>query len=385
MFDHFRRILLVLAIFLVSGWFYKQWRNDHGGYGLFDLLEGRDEKSEAVTPGSGPLLGESDVPGLANFSAESAKVARMVLPAVVSIDTKSQVKVRPRNMKELLQGFGLGVQSGLGSGVIVSKEGHILTNNHVIAGSNQILVTTNDQKTYPAEVIGANAQVDIAVIKIVDTHEEFSALSFANSDLVDVGEVVFAVGNPFGLSGTFTQGVISATQRRFSDMANSFLQTDTVINPGNSGGPLVNIYGEIVGINVSIFTGDRDVQAWQGVGLAVPANDAKAAFKSLLRQGPPQIGYLGITLRETPVAVGSGFSTTLGVVIDQVQENSPAAGAGLQPGDIIAAINNQPLESPDQVFLLIRSTQPGSKIAFSIIRGGQTLGINATIQARPQM
>jgi len=395
MLEHFRRILLVLVIFFVAGWLYKQWRDDHGGYGLFDLLKGRDGSAQNYTAAQKPVLKAGDMPSLAAFSAESAKLAQAVLPSVVSIDTDTVKRERT--------GFFLSYQyrviPGLGSGVIVSKEGHIVTNNHVVAGTSQILVTTNDQKTYQAEVVGADTQLDIAVLKIIGGEGEFPALSFGNSDSAKVGQLVFAVGNPFGLSGTVTQGIISATQRSISDIwaprkaegpplgngtGNRLLQTDTVINPGNSGGPLVNIYGEIVGINVSIYTSNEKVQAWQGVGLAVPANDVRAAFQSIMEQGPPQTGYLGITLQQRPVAIGSGFNATLGVVVDEVQPNSPAMVAGLRPGDVIAALNGKSLDSPDQVFLAVRATPPGNKITFTVIRNQRPETLTATIRPRPK-
>jgi len=383
MLEHFRRILLVLAIFFVAGWLYKQWRVTQDGFGLFDLLRGDDGSAQSYTTPTTPVLTAKDMPGLAAFSEESAKLAKAVVPAVVSIDTNTATVQRERFGP--LQILRRRIIPGLGSGVIVSKEGHIVTNNHVVAESDEILVTTNDQKTYKAEVVGADTKLDIAVLKIIGGGHDFPALTFGNSDLAKAGQVVFAVGNPFGLSGTVTQGIISATQRRKSDTTNDLLlQTDTVINPGNSGGPLVNIYGEIIGINVSILTaGDEKSQSWQGVGMAVPANDVRMAFQKIMQQEPPKIGYLGITLQR-PVAIGSGFSAKLGVVVDEVQPNSPAMASGLRPGDVIAAINGKALETPEDVFLVIRATPPESQIVFTVIRQGKVETVTATIKPLPQ-
>ncbi len=182
--------------------------------------------------------------------------------------------------------------TGLGSGVIVSKEGHILTNYHVVRNAQQIQVTTFDHKTHEAKLLGADADMDIAVLQIADG-ATYPPLPFADSDKTRVGEMAFAFGSPFGFEFTVSRGIVSATQRRLSEVGNDYIQTDTVINPGNSGGPLVNYLGEIIGINVSIYTENQNAHSWQGIGLALPANDAKAAFEAVLGKNPRIPGYLG--------------------------------------------------------------------------------------------
>lgn len=379
MVDHIRRIIIAIAIFVVAGLLYQRWRENHGGYGLFDLLAGKTGAGqEKFSTQTTPKLTDSDVPGLARLSEESTKLAAAVLPAVVSINTRTVGKVPVENV------FGLplyryGVSPGLGSGVIVSKEGHVVTNFHVIKDAAQIKVTTNDHKVHDAEVIGIDDRVDIAVLRITGGGE-FPALSFASSDEARVGQVVFAVGNPFGLSGTVTQGIISATQRRLSDSGNDLLQTDTVINPGNSGGPLVDIHGAIIGINVSIFTGDQNVHAWQGVGLAIPANEVRTAFERIMHRGAPVVGYLGIDVSLVSL---DRDGRVLGAQIDVVGAGSPAAKAGLLPGDIIVKFAGRSIESATDVIKYIQMTKPGEKVSITVLRDNQALEITATIERRP--
>ncbi|MEI6535160.1 MAG: trypsin-like peptidase domain-containing protein [Verrucomicrobiaceae bacterium] len=379
MFDHIRRIIIALAIFLVAGLFYRHWREGHGGYGLFDLLAGKTSAGqEKFSSPSSPKLTDSDVPGLAKLSEESAKLAAAVLPAVVSINTRTVGKVPVENV------FGLplyryGVSPGLGSGVIVSKEGHVVTNLHVVKDAAQIKITTNDRKIHDAEIIGVDDQLDIAVLRISDG-TSFPALAFASSDEVKVGQVVFAVGNPFGLTGTVTQGIISATQRRLSDSGNDLLQTDTVINPGNSGGPLVDIHGTIVGINVSIFTGDQNIHSWQGVGLAIPSNEVRAAFERIMHKGPSIVGFLGIDVSLVSL---DRDGRVLGAQIDVVGVGSPAAKAGLRPGDVIVKFAGRSIESAKDVIEYIRMTKPGEKVNITFLRDGKFTEISAAIERRP--
>ena len=379
MFDHIRRFIIALAIFAVAGLFYQRWREDHGGYGLFDLLARKTGAGQQkFSAPSSPKLNDSDVPGLARLSEESTKLAAAVLPAVVSINTRTVGKVPVQNV------FGLplyryGVSPGLGSGVIVSKEGHVVTNYHVIKDAAQIKITTNDHKVHDAEVIGVDDRLDIAVLRIAGGGQ-FSALGFASSDEAKVGQVVFAVGNPFGLSGTVTQGIISATQRRLSDSGNDLLQTDTVINPGNSGGPLVDIHGSIVGINVSIFTGDQNVHAWQGVGLAIPSNEVRTAFEQIMHKGAPVVGFLGIDVSLVSL---DPESRVLGAQIDVVGTGSPAAKAGLLPGDVIVKFAGRSIESATDVINYIQMAKPGEKISITVLRNGQFIEFIANIERRP--
>lgn len=384
MLEQFRRILLVIIIFFAATWLYRQWQARQGGESLFDYIQTNSTTPEKFTSPSTARLTATDVPGLARLSEESAKLAGSVLPSVVSIDTATISRVAVRDIFGYLRGYRNDVAPGLGSGVIVSKEGHVITNYHVIKGATQIKITTNDRKSYKTEIIGADSQRDIAVLKIVGGGNNFPALNFANSDEARAGQWVYAVGNPFGLTGTVTQGIISATQRRFSDTSNALLQTDTVINPGNSGGPLVNIYGDIIGINVAIFTrGAVTSQAWQGVGLAVPANDVKESFQAIMNRGAPVLGFLGIEVNPEPVAVDSALGTTLGAMVETVNQESPAAKAGIQVGDVIMQFGPRTFNSVDELMLMIAKARPGQEIPMIVVRDGRLLNIKAEIAPRP--
>ncbi len=388
MLEHLRRIIIALAIFVAAGLLFRQWRVNHEGYGLFDMLgSAQNERLKTVTA-KAPVskLTTGDVAGLIKLSEESANLAAAVLPSVVSINTLSAQEVRD------VFGFVRGYRGspGLGSGVIVSKEGHVMTNYHVVKdiakvnGVLQIKVTTEQHKSYAAEIIGMDPALDVALIRIKGGNEEFPALAFANSDEVRTGEMVFAVGNPFGLSGTVTRGIISATQRRLSDSVSDLLQSDTVINPGNSGGPLVNVRGEIVGINVAIFSGEEKAQSWRGVGLAIPANDAKTAMQAILKQGVPEGGYLGIEVQSEPVAINSSSGATMiGAIVELVMPGSPAAIAGLKKGDVIQKFGGRSFDNIRQLMLLIRQARPGNQIPITVVRDGQLVTLIANIEPRP--
>lgn len=383
MLDHIRRILIVIAIVFTVGAFYKHWRVQQDGFGFFDLFKG-DASSANYTPPNSPALSETDVPGLSRLSEEFAKISQSVLPSVVSINTSTINRMPVRDVFGFLRGYRNGISPGLGSGVFVSKEGHVVTNYHVIKGASEIKITTNDLKTYDAEVIGTDTQLDIAVLKVKSGDKNFPPLSFSDSGKARVGQIVFAVGNPFGLSGTVTQGIISATQRRFSDSTNALIQTDTVINPGNSGGPLINIRGEIVGINVAIFRGEENVHAWQGVGLAIPASDVKTAFETIIRIGKVEPGYFGIQINPTPVAVSSSLQTSLGALVEIVIPDSPAAKAGLKPGDVITKFGDASFKSLDELLSMIQNARPGQKISITLVRDGKLNTLSALIEQQPQ-
>lgn len=389
MLDHTRRILLVFAIFLATGWLYKQWRDDRGGSGLFHAIDPSTSKTPKL--GGNSQLTVSEVPNLALLSEEYAKLAAAVLPSVVSINTRDLGNVPVPNVFNLPL-VRQALVPGLGSGVFVSKEGHIVTNFHVlknvalINGVPQLEVVTHDGKKHTAQIIGADEQLDVAILKI-EGSSAYPALNFGNSDETRTGQIVFAIGIPFGLNSTVTQGIISATQRRFTDMTNDLLQTDTVINPGNSGGPLVNILGEIVGINVAIYPGDPNVHSWQGVGLAIPANDVRDAFEAITTQGSPQGGYLGISLEEHPVSVTvtSNPGTQIkGAVISSVAPDSPAAKAGLKRGDVVIEFDGHRFEESYQLMRQIRRTRVGETKAFDVVRNERKVEVQITFGPRPK-
>jgi S1-C subfamily serine protease len=392
--EHVRRLIFAFAIFLAASLIFSIWRQNRPGYGLLDFLRGEAPPKEQFTPAAAPKLNLDDIPLLTKMNEEFSKLSAAVLPSVVSVNTRT---VRRGQVYHPFFGIINGqsqVVPGLGSGAIISKEGHVITNYHVVAGVNEVIITTNDNKKYPARILGAHRERDIALLKIEDKRNDFPALTFANSDLASVGQLVFAVGNPFGLSGTVTQGIISARDRHLSDGVLDYLQTDTVINPGNSGGPLVNIRGEIMGINVAIFRGDENVRAWQGIGLAIPANSAKTIIEALMAQakgGPalatPGLGYMGLVLSNEIVSIDPslGGTSRTGAFIADLDPNSPAAQAGLLPGDVITTLNGQTFKDPNDLLRRIRELPPGTTAKVALFRNARPQEVAVVIGQRPTL
>ncbi len=287
------------------------------GAGILDPERGH-RRPEQYTVATGPRVDLKDVNVLAAMSQQRVVLARAVVPSVVSIITSRMVPVAadhsdPFSFLHRGAGRGCDAQRQLGSGAIVSKEGHIVTNNHVIEGMEAIEVELSDGRRKPARLIGTDPDTDIAVLKI--DAGEVQAMPFGDSEAVEVGETVMAVGNPFGLEESVTQGIISAKGRRGSDALFDLLQTDAQINPGNSGGPLINVRGELIGINDAIAT---DTDRFQGVGFAIPAATVRRTMDGILKLGRVIHGYLGIQQRplDPDTAVDKGISGEKGVVVD---------------------------------------------------------------------
>lgn len=395
--EHIRRILFALSIFAIVTFGFLKWRAGQQGYGLSDLLRGTTPPQGAgFTAPAAPTLDLNDTKLLAQMSTEFANLSAAVLPAVVSITAETVVPGRSgwHPFFGMVRERSQRVPS-LGSGAIISKEGHVITNFHVINRASSIFVTTSDNQKLPVTVLGASEERDVALLKIQSDRTDFPALTFANSDVSRVGQIVFAVGNPFGLSGTVTQGIISARDRHLSDSSLDYLQTDTVINPGNSGGPLVDVRGQILGINVAIYQGDENVTSWQGVGLAIPANDAKRVVDAILAlpKAKPGTsnrtktvlgsGYLGLELNSEPIELGSITSNQVGALITSIVRGSPAQAAGLQPGDIITQFNGESFRSPNDFLAMIRQHDAGETVTIEIIRNRRALELQATLGPRP--
>ncbi len=342
----------------------------NGTAGLTGLWPGEDSspggfRREPFTLPSRPPLELGDVELLARLDAEYAKLTEAVVPSVVSIDTAG---VRNERWPDGLgrQRFRTVPTQGQGSGVIVTHEGHVVTNHHVVNGQQQIQVTLHDGKVYPATMIGEDRLLDIAVLKIEGSGTKFQPLKFGDSSQVRRGQLVFAIGNPFGLGETVTQGIISAVERSLSDTQRDLLQTDAAINPGNSGGPLVNLQGEIIGINSAIYTPDRANPGFQGVGFSIPSNDVKDTLISILERGRPIRGYLGVRMYEGGVVVGVG-------------SGSPAELAGLQVNDVVLAYDGNQILDTTQLINLVQRTKIGRKVPLRIWRGGKEMSLEATI------
>ena len=267
-------------------------------------------------------------------------------------------------------------QQGMGSGVIVSSEGYILTNNHVVRGADEVNVTLYDRRTVSAKVIGTDPKTDLAVLKI-DTEGLVAAL-LGNSDEAEVGEWVLAVGSPFGLEQTVTAGIISAKgrQRGIADYED-FIQTDAAINPGNSGGPLVNLRGQVIGINTAIAS---RTGANAGVGFSIPSNMASSVMDAILQDGRVQRGRVGALIQDLTEDLARSFNydSTKGVLIGDVVEDSPAKKAGLKPGDIVIEFNGKPMENANQLRMTVAATRPGTRSELTIFRDGKRQTLKVT-------
>nr|MBA2744251.1 trypsin-like peptidase domain-containing protein [Chthoniobacterales bacterium] len=269
------------------------------------------------------------------------------------------------------------VQNSLGSGVIVSTEGHIITNNHVVDQVDEIEVQMSDGRTKNARLVGADAQVDLAVLKVEEPGVK--PLKFGDSDAVQPGDFVLAIGNPFGFEETVTDGIISSKGRpNRVDGFGDFLQTNAAINPGNSGGPLINVRGEIVGINTAIISRSGGSQ---GLGFAIPSNSVRTALESLLQQGRIIRGYLGIQTRT--LQQGETDQETDGVVVEDIVPGSPAAEAQLQRGDVIRKFNGREVKSFPGLRSLVSQVELNKKIELEVLRNGKPLTVATEIKEQP--
>lgn len=272
--------------------------------------------------------------------------------------------------------------SSLGSGVIVSKEGYVLTNHHVIGGADQIQVALRDGRETLAEVIGTDPESDLAVLRI--DLDELPVIELADSTEVAIGDVSLAIGNPFGVGQTVTMGIISATGRSHLGLNayEDFIQTDAAINPGNSGGALVNAEGALVGINTAIFSRSGGSQ---GIGFAIPANLARNILEELVTQGRVIRGWLGVEAQELnpELAASFGLQAPRGVVIAGVVPGGPAARAGLQPGDVLLAVGDRPVLDARMTMADIAAVPPGETLALTLVRGGRTLEVDLEVGERP--
>ncbi|HEX8295701.1 MAG TPA: Do family serine endopeptidase [Chthoniobacteraceae bacterium] len=378
-----RRWLFSLLLLILAGIGLYRWQRLNG--------EGGGQRvAERYTPAEGPRINLKDVQVLAAMDAEYSRLINAVVPSVVSITSSRTVRQRPQVFDQLE--FLLNrrnraprgrEQSSLGSGVIVSREGHILTNNHVIADMEKIEVQLTDGRMEPAQLIGSDEQTDIAVLKI--NAKNIEPLPFGDSDEVRVGQMVFAIGNPFGLQETVTQGIISAKGRRaVIDSSVEFLQTDAAVNQGNSGGPLLNLRGEIVGINSAIYSNSSE-GGWLGISFAIPSNTARRTLESLLKSGRVVRGYLGVQMSNLTreVARALGTPDTAGVLIEDVVPGSPADKAGVKTGDVIRSYNGRPLADVPALISRVADTELNAKVELGIFRAGQALTLHAEITEAP--
>ena len=270
-----------------------------------------------------------------------------------------------------------------GSGVIIDPSGIVLTNNHVVEGAQSVMVRLHDGREMKGIDIKRDPRTDLAILRL-DGKGPFPAARLGNSDAVGVGDWVLALGEPFGLEGSVTAGIISAKGRGLGIAPReSFLQTDAAINPGNSGGPLVNIDGEVIGINTAISS---RTGGYQGVGFAIPVNLAKWVADQLVQRGTVQRAYLGVAIQPVTHELAEKFQVPArkGVLVGEVRDNTPAAKAGMKPGDVVVEFNGQPVNQPSELQGLVEQTPVGSTVPVRVLRDGKTLTLNVTCLEQPK-
>jgi serine protease DegS len=337
---------------------------------------------------------DSSMFGLQRFSGpvSYATAVESAAPAVVNIHTEKVVtrSTNPFSENSFFRDFfGDSVQipqkqveSSLGSGVIISEDGYILTNNHVIEGATEILIGMKDGRVAEASIVGTDPDTDLAVLKV--DLKELPVIKMGNSDNIRVGDVVLAIGNPFGVGQTVTMGIISATGRTHLGLSTfeNFIQTDAAINPGNSGGALVNAHGELLGINAAIFSQSGGSH---GIGFAIPVNMVRDVLDQIIENGHVSRGWMGITivpLQEVPSS-SLNYPVEFGVIIMDLHPNGPAQRAGLLVNDIITHINDEPVLQADKLLKIITSTPPGEEIEVQVLRGGVEKRFKIKVGERP--
>lgn len=376
-------LLFVLVISAGISLLY-DYRLKHGG------LKGPSKRTpEKYTLASEPSVDSKQVASLEALNRERRALVSSVIPSVVAVKTSKKIAI-PRERGLDLFEFFYGnqrrfrnpndqalVQNSLGSGVIVTNEGHIITNNHVVDQVDEIEVQLSDGRTKKARLVGADSQVDLAVLKIDDPGVK--PLKLADSDTVQAGDFVLAIGNPFGFEETVTDGIISSKMRpNRTDAFGDLLQTNAAINPGNSGGPLINLRGEVIGINTAIISPS---QASAGIGFAIPSNTIRTALESLLKQGRIIRGYLGIQTRA--LQPGQSSTDNEGVVVDQIVPGSPAAQAKLQRGDVIRKFNGREVKNINALRSMVAQTELNKNVELEIVRDGKPLSVTTQVKEQP--
>jgi serine protease DegQ len=361
---------VVLAAYFVVATLKPQW------------LDRGPSVSGAVALFEAPAGNPGDVPaGSFRLAAQKASAA------VVSINTSKAARKHP-NANDPWFKFFYGdqdgqAQGGLGSGVIVSPSGYILTNNHVVEGADEIEVVLNDSRHVAAKVIGTDPDSDLAVLKI--ELDKLPIMVLGNSDNLQVGDQVLAIGNPFGVGQTVTSGIISALGRNQLGINTfeNFIQTDAAINPGNSGGALVDTQGNLLGINTAIYSRSGGSM---GIGFAIPVSTAKQVLDGLVKDGVVTRGWIGVEPNDLSPELAETFDVkaSQGVIITGVLQNGPASKAGIRPGDVIVSISGKPVQDVTQLLSLVSALKPGVGVKFAIARKNQNLELEVSPGVRPK-
>src|SRR5216117_4200713 len=382
---NFAKFLLFVLLISAGISLLYDYRLKHG-----ELRLSSKRAAENYTPASEPSVDSKQIASLEALNRERRALVKSILPSVVAVKTSTKIGIRREYGLDPFEFFfgsrprgfqspneEATVQNSLGSGVIVTNEGHIITNNHVVDQVDEIEVQLSDGRTKKARLVGADSQVDLAVLKIDDPGVK--PLKLADSDMVQAGDFVLAIGNPFGFAETVTDGIISSKGRpNRTDAFGDLLQTNAAINPGNSGGPLINLRGEVIGINTAIISRSGGPQ---GIGFAIPSNSVRTALESLLKQGRIVRGYLGILSRA--LQPGQNGPDTEGVVVDDVVPGSPAPEAQLQKGDVIHKFNGHEVKNFPMLRSLVAQAELNKKVELEIMRGGKSLNVATQIKEQP--
>src|SRR5258705_1245238 len=364
------------------------YRLKHGG---LQVPSGRATEKDTLAAES--AVNPKQVASLESLNQERRALVNSVVPSVVAVKTSTKLAIRreygvdpfefffPNQRRSRNPRDEALVQNSLGSGVIVTNEGHIITNNHVVTDRqgrpvDQIEVQLSDGRTKKARLVGSDSQVDLAVLKIDEPGVK--PLKLGDSDAVQAGDMVLAIGNPFGFEETVTEGIISSKGRpNRVDGFGDFLQTDAAINPGNSGGPLINLSGEVIGINTAIIS---RTGCSQGIGFAIPSNTVRVALESLLKKGRIIRGYLGIQAQVNPQNLTANED---GVIVGDVLPGSPAADAHLQKGDVIRKFNGRDVKNFPELRSLVAQAELNKKIEVEVMRDGKPLKGSAELREQP--
>jgi serine protease Do len=385
----------------------------------FSFAEGKRPEKGSITFGAKEKPDVKTTPDFQSFKTIFADLADKVVPSVVSV-IPTQIDTVVFNNNPFYQFFGddefggtpfdqfFGTphrgqnfkrqqqpqtqkkqyrrQQGLGSGVIVSKDGYILTNFHVVHGADEIEIKTSDKRTFSAEIVGVDSLSDVAVLRIKGQAGNLMVAYLGDSDRLRVGEWVMAVGNPFALTSTVTQGIVSALGRRDDKnptQYQNYIQTDAAINPGNSGGALVNLDGELIGINTMIYTTSG---GFMGIGMAIPINMAKRVMEDIIYHGKVTRGWLGVQIQDVNDAMrhALGLGERKGVLISDVFKNQPADKAGIKRGDVVLTIDGKAVETSNDLKNTVAVIEPGKKVAVVVFRGGKELTVTVVLNERDE-
>ncbi len=367
-------VTVALAVLFVVATLKPEWLQRRPLASVISTLPASPIQPVALGPGSG--------------GASYAAAARRASPAVVSVITSKTPGARhPRSNDPWFRYFfgdpDEQSQSGIGSGVIVSPEGYVLTNNHVIERMDDIEVQLSDGRRAHAEVIGTDPEADVAVLRI--KLDKLPAVAFGNSDALQVGDVVLAIGNPFGVGQTVTSGIVSALGRNQLGINTfeNFIQTDAAINPGNSGGALVDAAGNLMGINTAIYSRSGGNL---GIGFAIPVSTARQVMEALIRDGEVRRGWIGVEPRDLTPEIAETFNlkATEGVLITGVLQGGPASDGGLRPGDVVVRVADTPVRNTAQLLNAVAALKPQSRARLAVQRGDKAVEVQVTVAQRPK-